>query len=81
MATAKKPRTPSKKKASEAVPSNGNTAEVKAKVTTQAVSLEDAIRVRAYQLFEERGYRHGQDMEDWLRAESEVLNRFGAHSA
>ncbi len=37
----------------------------------------DAIRFRAYQLFEQRGRKHGFDLEDWLRAESEVV----AHSA
>jgi hypothetical protein len=82
MATAKRPRTTtSKKKTAAATPANGNPVEVTARITTQAVNLEDAIRGRAYQLFEERGYRHGNDMEDWLRAESEVLNHFGATHA
>ena len=34
---------------------------------------EDIIRVRAYQLYEERGCEHGHDLEDWLRAEVEIL--------
>lgn len=29
----------------------------------------------AYQLFEERGYQHGFDQEDWLRAETIVRSR------
>ena len=33
---------------------------------------EDAIRERAYQLFEQRGCQHGHDLEDWLQAEAEV---------
>ncbi len=34
--------------------------------------VEDLIRYRAYQLFEQRGRNHGFDIEDWLRAEVEV---------
>jgi len=37
-----------------------------------APNLQDKIRARAYQLFEQRGYTHGFALEDWLRAESEV---------
>ena len=35
-------------------------------------NVEEAIRVRAYQLFEQRGRIHGYDVEDWFRAEAEV---------
>jgi len=34
---------------------------------------EEAIRVRAYQLFEQRGRIHGHDVEDWFRAKSEIV--------
>jgi hypothetical protein len=30
---------------------------------------DDAIRARAYALFEQRGHVHGHDVEDWLEAE------------
>ena len=40
-----------------------------------AVNLEEQIRVRAYQLYEERGYTPGHEAEDWLVAEQEVLGR------
>jgi len=36
---------------------------------------EDSIRTRAYQLFEERGYEHGHDLEDWLAAEAELIGK------
>ena len=36
-------------------------------------NLEDKIRMRAYQLYEERGYLPGHQDEDWLVAEREVL--------
>ena len=35
--------------------------------------LQEAIACRAYELFESRGFEHGQDLADWLRAESEIL--------
>lgn len=33
------------------------------------------MRLRAYRFFEERGHEHGHDLEDWLRAEAEVLGK------
>ena len=33
---------------------------------------DDAVARRAYQRFEERGYEHGRDMDDWLEAEREL---------
>ena len=35
--------------------------------------LERKIRLRARQLYDERGQVEGQELEDWVRAESEVL--------
>lgn len=35
--------------------------------------LERKIRLRARQLYNERGQVEGQELEDWVRAESEVL--------
>ena len=35
-------------------------------------NLEEEIRRRAYQLFEERGREDGHDLDDWLRAEAEI---------
>jgi hypothetical protein len=32
----------------------------------------DAIEYRAFELFVERGGEHGNDVEDWLRAEREL---------
>lgn len=33
------------------------------------------IAKRAYELYSERGYRHGYALEDWLDAEREILSR------
>jgi hypothetical protein len=35
--------------------------------------LERKIRLRARQLFDERGQVAGQELDDWVRAESEIL--------
>jgi hypothetical protein len=35
--------------------------------------LQSEIRRRAYELYEQRGYVDGNDLDDWLEAESEVL--------
>lgn len=34
--------------------------------------LQERIRLRAYELYEERGRREGHALEDWLRAEAEL---------
>ena len=36
---------------------------------------EQDIRDRAYQMYLERGAHHGQDFDDWLRAEDELKQR------
>jgi hypothetical protein len=40
----------------------------------------DAIALRAYQIFCERGGGHGHDVDDWLRAETELVGA-GSRSA
>src|SRR5712664_3364905 len=37
--------------------------------------LKERIRVRAYQLYERRGKRHGHALDDWLQAEAELTER------
>jgi hypothetical protein len=39
----------------------------------QNVELEAQIRLRAYELYQERGCTPGHENEDWWQAESEVL--------
>lgn len=36
------------------------------------LAARDAIALRAYELFEERGREPGRDVDDWLRAEHEL---------
>ena len=33
----------------------------------------DAIRERAYHMYQKRGSKDGHDMQDWLRAEHQIL--------
>jgi hypothetical protein len=40
-----------------------------------AIPAQDRIRERAYQLYESRGREPGQDEQDWLLAEQEILKR------
>jgi hypothetical protein len=40
--------------------------------TEPSQSLEERIRRRAYELYEQRGRHHGQDLDDWLRAEAQI---------
>jgi hypothetical protein len=37
------------------------------------VPSHEMIRARAYELYEKRGREPGQDEQDWLRAEQEIL--------
>ncbi len=40
-------------------------------------TLEEDVRRRAYELYEERGREDGHEVEDWLRAEEEVARKRG----
>jgi hypothetical protein len=37
--------------------------------------LERQIRERAYELYQTRGREDGHDLEDWLRAEEEIMDK------
>lgn len=41
--------------------------------TPVPAALEDQIRLRAYELYEARGRQDGHGLDDWLRAEAEIL--------
>jgi len=38
-------------------------------------NLEQQIRHRAYELYEERGREDGHELDDWLRAENEITQQ------
>ena len=44
------------------------------------VAFQEAVALRAYDLFITRGATHGHDLDDWLEAERELRNsRTGVH--
>jgi hypothetical protein len=45
------------------------------------INLEDEIRRRAYELYEQRGAGAGNEAEDWFTAEREVRQRYRQQSA
>jgi Protein of unknown function (DUF2934) len=81
MATVKRPRTrkTAETKEQETPPSKpaGNVAAI----STRSLDLQEAIRQRAYELYQQRGREHGADLQDWTRAEKEVLERFRGRTA
>jgi hypothetical protein len=45
------------------------------------INLEDEIRRRAYEIYQQRGAGSGSEAEDWLTAEREVRQRYRQQSA
>jgi len=42
-------------------------------LATETIPQEEQIRRRAYELYAQRGNAPGSELDDWLRAESEIL--------
>ena len=40
------------------------------------INLDEEIRRRAYELWEQRGHEPGHETEHWLLAETEILSRY-----
>jgi hypothetical protein len=75
MAKAKAPRTV-KPKAEKKVLQMPDSANGNGSANYAPAELENQIRLRAYELFEQRGYADGQAEQDWLNAEREILARY-----
>ena len=43
--------------------------------TEPTFELQQQIRCRAYEIFEQRGREEGHDQDDWLQAESEIVHQ------
>jgi len=54
--------------------------EIKQKVTSMVNKASDNIMTEiallAYKYWEKRGYQHGQNLNDWLRAEKEIKKKY-----
>jgi Protein of unknown function (DUF2934) len=46
------------------------------KTTPPERMLEHAIRLRAYELYAQRGTAEGHAVQDWLQAEAELLDSY-----
>jgi len=80
MAKAKTPRLTSNSSSKQVItmPDAGSAVPVRKAAPAAAptpIDLDAQIRQRAYEIYEERGCTPGQEGEDWLRAEREVLGR------
>ena len=56
---------------------NKASASVQHESPVRTINIEDEIRRRAYELYEQRGREDGHDVEDWLRAEEQVTQTRG----
>ena len=45
-------------------------------VLQDELAFTEAVRSRAYELYESRGREDGHDLDDWLLAEQQVLHLF-----
>ncbi|MGD0793417.1 MAG: DUF2934 domain-containing protein [Terriglobales bacterium] len=70
MIDSKAPKQPKPKTVVGPKSSTGNVA-----MRPDTVPSQDRIRERAYELYQSRGREPGQDGQDWLRAEQEILER------
>jgi hypothetical protein len=44
--------------------------------TASGAPTREEIELRSYQIYVERGGAHGQDVEDWLQAERELIEKY-----
>ncbi len=49
-----------------------DTDQVTKQFSATPVELEDAIRRRAYEIYEQRGRTDGLELDDWAQAEAEI---------
>jgi hypothetical protein len=70
MVTAKRTRKPKSAKATAAP----------VQQVSVSTDFQEAIRSRAYSIYEQRGCQHGYDVDDWLIAEAEVVQKVFAQS-
>ena len=43
--------------------------------TTFAIDPQEQVRRRAFEIYEQRGREDGQDLDDWLQAEAEIMSK------
>ena len=45
------------------------------RATESPVDIQEQVRRRAFELYEQRGREDGHDLDDWLQAESELVQQ------
>ena len=48
---------------------------ITALVAERSEELQTQIRIRAYRLYEQRGREDGRELDDWLKAEAELVGQ------
>jgi len=64
--------TPKPKRTDPVLPDQGGRSMPGDPRNVASLPVEEAIRVRAYQLYEERGRVDGQALTDWLNAQAQI---------
>jgi hypothetical protein len=54
---------------------NGNVDESMNASAQRSTGMEEMIRRRAFELFQQDGAQHGRDQEHWFRAEAEIRSK------
>ena len=57
------------------IPASAKSTSPKVTAISDPVPSQDQIRERAYQLYKSRGGQDGQDQQDWLSAEQQILKQ------
>jgi hypothetical protein len=60
-------------KVNKVVVAAGRASAAMAGTLPQISASQDRIRERAFEIYEKRGNKPGNDMQDWLRAERQIL--------
>jgi hypothetical protein len=55
-------------------PAKTNSKKPVKKRTLDPTSLRREIEKKAYEMYAERGFQHGNDVTDWLEAEKQIVN-------
>jgi len=63
------------------MPNPTRTPTTKPEAAPSSEMIQEQIRHLAYELYEQRGREDGRDLEDWLKAESEVIGKAKAVAA
>jgi hypothetical protein len=53
------------------------TARQRSQLDTETLTIEEQIRLRAHEIWVERGVESGSELDDWLQAEEEVRSAQG----